>query len=97
MKKELVCINCPIGCRLDIEIKNDVVSSVDGNLCRRGENYARQEAVMPLRVLTGNMKPHGCSWPFSVITDRPIPKDMLLACALELKITAPKHLSLWAI
>ena len=89
MKKELVCTGCPIGCRMDIEIDNGVVSSVSGNQCRRGKDYARQEAVIPLRVLTGNMKARGCSRPFSVMTDRPIPKDILLACALELKKHRP--------
>lgn len=90
MKKELVCINCPMGCRLTVTLEDGRVVSVMGNHCRRGESYALQEAVQPMRVLTGNMKAQGCPTPFSVRTDRPVPKAMLLKCAMELKRHHPQ-------
>ena len=85
LEKSLVCIGCPLGCRLLAEVDKLTVHSVSGNMCIRGEAYAQQEAVMPLRVLTGNMKAQGCRQPFSVMTDKPVPKHMLLACTAELK------------
>ena len=90
MKKELVCINCPMGCRMTVELDGETVLSVEGNQCPRGKKYAEQEAVRPMRVLTGNMKAEGCPTPFSVKTDRPVPKDMLVDCAMELKRHHPK-------
>ena len=36
MEKELICINCALGCRVDIVIENGAVLSTEGNLCKRG-------------------------------------------------------------
>lgn len=85
MTKELVCINCPMGCRMTVTLAGEAVEQVTGNHCKRGSEYAVQEAVRPMRVLTGNMKARGCARPFSVRTSGPIPKAMLLSCAAELK------------
>ncbi len=85
MERHLICINCPMGCRLVVKIENGRAVNVEGQGCRRGAEYARQEAVAPLRVLTGNMKAQGCTQPFSVRTDKPVPKELLLPCARELK------------
>ncbi len=89
MEKQLVCINCPLGCRLTVKIKDGSVVSVTGQSCKRGAEYAGQEAVEPLRVLTGNMKAQGCERPFSVRTDKAVPKGMLIMCAQELKRHRP--------
>ncbi len=89
MDKSIVCIGCPLGCRLVAVVEGNTVRSVSGNACKRGVAYAKQEAVMPLRVLTGNMRARGCRLPFSVITDKPVPRHMLLACAAELKRHRP--------
>ena len=44
MIKEMVCVSCPIGCMLTVELneKNEVLS-VKGNTCKRGEQYAVDE------------------------------------------------------
>lgn len=78
-----------MGCRLTVEIEDGKAVAIAGQSCKRGVDYARQEAVAPLRVLTGNMKAAGCARPFSVRTDRPVPKEMLRACAQELKRHRP--------
>ena len=36
MTKELICINCPMGCMLTAEVENGEVISVTGNTCPRG-------------------------------------------------------------
>ena len=90
MKKELICINCPFGCRMTAEIKNNIVNSITGNGCARGKEYAAQEAILPMRILTGNMRAQGSIRPFSVKSDGAIPKDILLKCAAELKYHHPE-------
>lgn len=89
VEKHIVCINCPMGCRLTVQIEGGKAIAVEGQSCRRGAEYARQEAVAPLRVLTGNMKAQNCVRPFSVRTDKPVPKELLLVCAQELKRHRP--------
>ncbi len=90
VKKQLVCINCPLGCRLDVQLDGETVLSVKGQACRRGEDYARQEAVQPMRVLTALMRT-ASDRPFSVKTDAPIPQALLLHCAAQLARLRPSE------
>ena len=90
MKKELICINCPLGCRMTAEIENNLVISVIGNGCKRGKEYAAQEAISPMRILTGNMRAKNCIQPFSVKSDGAVPKAMLMKCAEELRRHRPE-------
>ena len=56
MKKEHICISCPIGCRLTIEYNEDKRDydsiKVSGNLCPKGEIYGKEEILAPKRVVT---------------------------------------------
>ena len=60
MKKELICITCPMGCRLCATINdhNEVVEVI-GNSCPRGNLYARKELTHPERVITSTVKING--------------------------------------
>ena len=43
MKTEIItCINCPVGCRMEVTHEGEEVLSVKGNTCKRGDAYARQ-------------------------------------------------------
>ncbi len=89
---EITCINCPVGCRLTVELENGEVKSVTGNTCRRGETYAKQECTDPQRMVTAVIPVEGASMPLSVKTRTPIPKAKIEACMAALadvKISAP--------
>ena len=58
MKKELICIVCPQGCRLTVEEK-DGSYQVSGNTCKRGEAYGINEITAPRRVITTTVKLEG--------------------------------------
>ena len=51
MKKSLICIGCPRGCRLEVEMEGETIT-VRGNSCPKGEEYAKQEMTNPRRVVT---------------------------------------------
>ena len=51
-KEIITCINCPVGCRMEVVHEGETVISVTGNTCKRGDTYARQECVAPLRMVT---------------------------------------------
>ena len=87
---EITCINCPVGCRLSVELENGAVTKVTGNTCKRGDIYARQECVEPMRMVTAVVPVAGSVMPLSVKTRTPIPKKMIFSCmkalsGLELK------------
>ena len=89
---EITCINCPVGCRLAVELENGQVVSVTGNTCPRGVTYAKQECVDPLRMVTAVVPVKGSTAPLSVKTKSPIPKKLISACMKELanaELTAP--------
>ena len=51
-KRELVCVSCPMGCAITVELDdNGQVTSVTGNTCPRGDKYARQECTHPERMV----------------------------------------------
>ena len=77
-EKKLICVSCPIGCEITAKIEDGVVVSVSGNRCPRGEAYARQEAIDPMRVLPTSVKVIGGKLPLvSVKTDQPVPKRLI--------------------
>lgn len=61
-QKYYSCPHCARGCSLDVVIKDDSIM-VSGNACPRGEEFGRQEAIMPMRPLvtsihaTGGIRP----------------------------------------
>ncbi len=53
--KDIVCTACPRGCSLTVKIENRDGKeniAVSGNKCPKGEEYGKQEAVCPMRMLT---------------------------------------------
>ncbi len=71
---EMTCIVCPMGCRLLLEEENGKYV-VRGNGCRRGADYAVQEATNPQRTLTSLVKMDGGIEPLCPVkTASPIPK-----------------------
>ena len=76
----ITCINCPMGCQMEVEREGETVLSVTGNTCKRGEAYARQECVRPLRMVTAVAPVEGRDMPVSVKTRTPIPKQEIDDC-----------------
>ncbi len=90
MTKELICICCPMGCRLQAEIAENKVLSVTGNGCKRGSDYAVSEMTAPVRMVTTTVRTaEGVSLP--VKTQQPIPKEKIFECVREIK-AAEVHL-----
>ena len=91
MKKDIVCISCPMGCRLSVEMdaaeKN--VLSVIGNTCPRGEKYARTECTAPVRMVTASVPMGKGVLPLSVRTSAPIPKELICQCLETIKNAKP--------
>lgn len=81
MKQQVItCINCPVGCRMTVTLEENQVSLVEGNACKRGETYAKQECVAPMRIITASVPVEGRSEPVSVKTSTPVPKERIASC-----------------
>lgn len=77
---ELTCIRCPMGCRVTARVENGTVTSVKGNTCRRGREYAMTEAVAPVRTVTSTVRAKGGVRPVVAVKTVPeVPKDRIFA------------------
>ena len=92
MEQMITCINCPIGCRMTVNVENGAMVSVTGNSCTRGITYAAQESIAPMRMVTAVVPVAGRKMPVSVKTRSPIPKKDIFNCMRQLsqvKVTPP--------
>ena len=94
--RNLICINCPLGCALTVETENGQIVSVSGNTCKKGDIYARKEVTAPTRIVTSTVRvTRGAADMVSVKTKTDIPKDKIFECVRALKdieVSAPVHI-----
>lgn len=82
---KLVCINCPLGCNIEVFINGDDIR-VQGNSCKRGEAYGIKECTNPTRIVTTTVPIiNGTEKVLPVRTERDIPKDKIFECIRALK------------
>jgi CxxC motif-containing protein len=55
MKKDMICISCPMGCRISAEWESESDITVTGNKCQRGIIYGKEEILSPRRVVTATI------------------------------------------
>ena len=95
MKKELICIVCPLGCRLTVEKENDSLN-VTGNTCPRGAKYGSEEVTNPTRMVTSTVVLKNAKLTrLPVATSCPIPKakiEEVMAQINKVKVKAPVKL-----
>ena len=91
--KELICINCPLGCKLTVNDSNLEDIKVTGNTCLRGVKYAVSEVTAPKRMVTSSVPVEGSAVSrVSVKTNKPVPKGKIFDVLQKIKTvkaTAP--------
>lgn len=87
-EKDITCIVCPIGCKILITTNGKNFEILKGSKCKRGMEYARNEALDPRRMLTSSVLVTNGEWPLvSVKSSKPIPKDKIFTVLREIKQT----------
>ncbi|MFI3169852.1 MAG: DUF1667 domain-containing protein [Faecalibacterium sp.] len=88
-EKQLICINCPLGCPLTVTLdKADTILTVSGNTCPRGKNYATKELTAPTRIVTTVVSVSGSKAGATTVsckTKTDIPKEKIFEIVQELK------------
>ncbi len=86
MIKNIICIECPKGCCLSVDMENRKVTNPFGKECPKGEKYAVSEIENPVRILTAAVMAEGLDLKMvPVKTDRPVPKAKLIQAMDEIK------------
>ncbi len=96
-KKTLVCIACPLGCKMEIQVLSSLEEEtkylVSGNKCPRGESYGIKELTKPTRMVTSTVKIKNAHLKrLPVRTSEAIPKGKIFECMKlleEIEVEAP--------
>lgn len=85
--EEIVCILCPRGCILKIKSDNKKLISVNGNECKKGIGYAKEEIEYPKRNISSTIPIEGNQHIKSipVKTSESIPKEYIFLVMDEIK------------
>lgn len=90
-EKTVACIICPLGCNIAVRDMGDSALRMEGNRCKRGEEYARDEFTRPMRILTTTVMLDGADSPLlPVRSDKPIPKELLMQCMAKIRNVCAK-------
>ena len=92
MKKEIVCVICPRGCRIKIEGHADQIIKIENYGCTRGIDYASDEFKNPRRILTSSIPIEGTKdgRMLPIRSSTPIPKNLIILCMEQIKKTGVK-------
>jgi CxxC motif-containing protein len=77
-KHDLVCINCPLSCSIELIEENGEVLEISGADCKVGVKYAEEEFRNPRRMVSTTVKVEGGVLPLlPVASVSTIPKSMV--------------------
>jgi CxxC motif-containing protein len=92
-KHEFLCINCPLGCTLELTEEDGEILEVAGAECKVGEKYAREEFTNPRRRVSTTVRVKKGMLPLlPVVSESPIPKSMVkeaIQILAEVVVDAP--------
>ena len=84
--KQLICVNCPKGCRITVTTQDGKAVEVSGYSCENGKSYALQESICPMRILTSTVKiHHGPLQVLPVMSEKEIPLHVWRQAMEEVK------------
>ncbi|MBN4056672.1 MAG: hypothetical protein COA82_09860 [Alkaliphilus sp.] len=96
--RALICIACPVGCKLKVELRTHQKEAledkwaVEGNLCDKGIEFAKNELTNPKRVICSTVKTIFKELPrLPVRTDGEIPKEQIFALMKEINLLVLEH------
>jgi len=74
--KKMICIRCPMGCEMDVSITTSGQITIAGNVCKMGQQYAKDEIQNPSRIVTSTVRVRNGEHPLvPVWTTGSVPKD----------------------
>lgn len=87
MKRDLICIICPRGCSLCVDVQGDMVT-ISGNACPKGREYAIGECTNPVRTVTATVRvSNRYNTMASVKTVTPVAKEKMMDVMAVLRNT----------
>ena len=92
-ERSVVCIMCPLGCEVNVEVEEGVITNIKGYACENGKEYAEQEVSSPTRTVMSVVKCVKGNFPtVSVKTSEPIQKENIkdvMRAISDIEVEAP--------
>jgi len=83
---EFICVTCPVGCTIRATVEGGELVAFQGQACKRGEAFVREELTAPRRMLTTTVAVRGGRLPLlPVHSSAPLPRALLLPAATLLR------------
>ena len=91
--EKIVCVLCPMGCKIKYNAVDGKIVAVEGNRCPKGLSYLEEELKEPKRIVPTSVKVVNGELPLaSVKTSKPIPKRLIpkfMELVKQVQIEAP--------
>ncbi|MBN2151323.1 MAG: DUF1667 domain-containing protein [Candidatus Lokiarchaeota archaeon] len=92
-QKDVICVVCPNSCAITVKQMPDGKLLMEGQGCKRGEQYASDEFLAPKRTLATTVRIKGAFIPLlPVRSSVPVPKERLndiLDLLARIEVQAP--------
>lgn len=76
--RNIICVRCPRGCEIQTTLDGYEIVHLQGNVCKLGKEYVKDEIKDPKRIITTTVKvKNGKSPLVPVWTDKPISKQQI--------------------
>ena len=84
--RKFICLGCPVGCTLEVQVENGKIIKVEGNKCKIGVEFADEEVKDPRRKVTTTVRVKDGELPLlPVYTDDTFPKALIFELMTELR------------
>ncbi|MEN3008932.1 DUF1667 domain-containing protein [Pseudothermotoga sp.] len=91
--EKIVCVLCPMGCKIKYNAVDGKIISLEGNRCPRGVSYLEDELREPKRIVPTSVRVVNGEMPLvSVKTSKPIPRRLIsqfMQTVKNVKVEAP--------
>lgn len=86
LRSRITCIDCPIGCLIDVEYNRDEIVSIKGSGCKKGKKFVENEIKDPRRMLTTTISIDSIRFNrLPIRSSEAVPKDKVLKFIKEVK------------
>jgi len=86
MIRKYICIVCPNGCEIEVNVEGTTVLAIEGASCTKGKEYVEQEIINPQRNIATSVYVEGGVLPLaSVRLTKSIPKERIFDVIHEIK------------
>lgn len=85
-KTKMICIDCPIGCEINVTHDGKILLEIDGNKCKKGIDYTETEITDPRRMVITTVRVRGGFHHLvPVRSTEPVPKTKIFSILKKLR------------